>query len=300
MGIITCQNVSKSFKRTKALNGFNATFMENRLTGLIGRNGAGKTTLLKMIVGHGTPEYGRIQVFGENPFNNLKVSANTIFVDDEMVFPAEMKLHEIIKMAGLFYDNWDGELAERLMIYFGLNKGVFHDQLSKGKRSTFNMIFGLSARCPLTVFDEPTTGMDYSVRQDFYRALLKEYINHPRTIILSSHLLNELEGLLEDIILIKNGECLIHESMEDFKAFAVGLTGSKEHIEAHVREEDVFYRKNVGSTQSYVVVRDQFSQDAKADLKESGIQVTKVDAADLSMHLTSETKGGIDDVFKQS
>ncbi|RPF53380.1 ATP-binding cassette domain-containing protein [Aquisalibacillus elongatus] len=299
MSVVTCQNVSKQFGSNSVLKDLNVTIQENSITGLIGRNGAGKTTLLQMLAGMLAPTSGNIRVFEENPIDNLKVSANTIFVDDDLVFSPEMKLYEILSSAEMFYDNWDSEFANRLIRYFGFQTGVFHDNLSKGKASTFNAILGLAARTPLTIFDEPTTGMDYSVRQDFYRALLKDYMNHPRTIIISSHLLNELESILEDIMIIKDGTCIVHEPMEDFKTYAIALSGDYEKIEKVVNESRIIHRRFISSNHAYVVVK-ELSGSEQDCLKQLGVTQTSVEPAELSMYLTNETKGGIDDVFKQS
>ena len=154
-----------------------------------------------MIAGFFRETSGEIEVFSETPFNNLNVSANTIYMDDQMTFPASLNLAELLEEAERFYRNWNAELADGLLDYFSLNPKQLHNKLSKGMKSTFQMIFGLSERCALTIFDEPTSGMDAGVRKDFYRALLKDYIAYPRTIILSSHHLNEIEDLMEDVLL---------------------------------------------------------------------------------------------------
>nr|WP_175614870.1 ABC transporter ATP-binding protein [Piscibacillus halophilus] len=300
MSIVSCQHLDKKYKKQYALKDLTIELEENRIIGLIGRNGAGKTTLLKTLAGQIVPTGGEVKVFGENPFNNLKLSANTIYVDDQMQFSLEMRIHEILVAAEMFYENWNRELADRLIYYFGVDRYDFHDQLSKGMASTFNAILGLASRCPLTIFDEPTTGMDYSVRQDFYRALLKDYIAHPRTIIVSSHLLNELESILEEIVLIKNGKCILHESIEDFKEYAIGLSGDKNVIQSIVDHDVIIHEKELSESQVYIAVANQLSEKDITCLKQQGVQMTSVEAADLSMFLTNDTRGGIDDVFKSS
>ncbi|MBO1910235.1 ABC transporter ATP-binding protein, partial [Microvirga sp. 3-52] len=179
MNVVEFTNVTKVYRTHTVLNEMNFTIKQGVLTGIIGRNGVGKTTLMKLIVGFIEETSGKVEVFSEKPFNNLKVS-----------YP--MTVTDILKECRRFYANWDAGLAERLISYFGFHPNARHAQLSKGKKSTFNAIIGISARCALTIFDEPTTGMDSSVRKDFYRALLKDYIAHPRTILLSSHHIEEI------------------------------------------------------------------------------------------------------------
>ncbi|WP_188208157.1 ATP-binding cassette domain-containing protein [Alkalibacillus aidingensis] len=297
MGVVTCYNVTKMYRRHRAINQLSVNFKEQTITGLIGRNGAGKTSLLKMIAGLTRPTSGDLEVFGEHPFNSLKVSANSIFVDDQMVLPPDLTVSKVLRECQNFYPNWDKVLADRLINYFSISLDVYPDQLSKGKRSTFHAIIGMASRVPLTIFDEPTTGMDYSVRQDFYRALLKDYLEHPRTVILSSHLLNELEDLLEEIILINDGGLKLHESMADLKEYAIGLIGQSSVIWEQINEEQVIYRKNMGSEQSYIVVKNDLSSELKTSLHRSGVQLKPVSPADLCVYITNQSKGGIDDVF---
>ncbi|SHG57714.1 ATP-binding cassette domain-containing protein [Ornithinibacillus halophilus] len=295
MNVIECKQLVKMQRNQKTLDHVNFSIKENTITGLIGRNGAGKTTLLKIIAGYWRKTAGDINVFGVNPFNSLFVSANTIFVDDQMSFSNSLSLLDLLEEAGRFYPNWDMSLAKRLFDYFGFLPNQIHENLSKGKKSTFNMIIGLAAHCPLTIFDEPTTGMDVSVRKDFYRALLKDYLEHPRTIIISSHHLEEVEDLLEDILLIKDGRVHLHLTVDGFKEYAVGLRGNSALIYQLVNEEDVLYTNRVGG--EYVIVKNTFSHQ---QAKRLGLEISPVTPNDLCVYLTNTTKGGIDDVFKTS
>jgi len=300
MNIVDCSGVTKTFGRTTALSNMSFTLAPNKITGLIGRNGAGKTTLLKLIAGYLLPSAGSIRVFSENPFNNIKVSANMIFVDENMVLPASMNLGEILAAASSFYANWDHKLAVGLCTYFNLNPGQYHGKLSKGMRSAFNAILGLAARCPLTIFDEPTTGMDAAVRKDFYRALLKDFMQHPRTIILSSHLLNEIDEILDDILLIKDGEKCLHMPIHELKEYAVGLQGQEETIAEMAGKTEVFYRKKLGKDSMYMAVRNQFTEEELQKARLAGVAISPVAADDLCMYLTARNKGGIDDVFDRN
>jgi ABC-2 type transport system ATP-binding protein len=299
MNVIECSNVSKTFLRKKAFDGMSFSIGENTITGLVGRNGAGKTTLLKLIAGFLKPTSGKLNVFSEDPFNSLTVSANSIFIDDSMVIPSAVPLGEILEEAGRFYPNWDGKLAHRLFDYFSFDPKNYHNRLSKGKTSTFNAIIGIASRCPLTLFDEPTTGMDEAARKDFYRALLKDYIAFPRTIILSSHHLEEIEDILEDILLIQNGKNLIHMPMADLREWAVSLRGNREVVLAAVAGREVIHQKALGQSTLTVVVRNRFSEVELNSLRGKGLEVLPVSTSDLFVYVTNERKGGIDDVFNE-
>lgn len=300
MNVIECNNLTKVYSGIRALNNISFTIEENKITGLIGRNGAGKTTLLKVIAGFYRQTSGEVLVFSERPFNNLKVSQNMIFIDDNLILPTALNLKEILATASTFYPNWDQQFVERLFNYFSLDPKQRHLNLSKGMKSTFNMIIGLAARCPLTIFDEPTTGMDAAVRKDFYRALLKDYLAYPRTIILSSHLLNEIDDLLEDILLIKNGEKFLHISVDEMKQYAIGLSGTEEIIAQSTVGKEILYKKTVGTNSCYVVVKNDYDEAGIEEASGNGIEMTAVDSEDICVYLTNKMKGGIDDVFNRS
>ncbi|SDN27293.1 ABC-2 type transport system ATP-binding protein [Fictibacillus solisalsi] len=298
MNVVEFTNVSKKYGKSNAVSKLSFTLAENKITGLIGRNGAGKTTLLKMMAGYVKPSSGNITVFSKDPFDNLQVSANRIFIDHQMSFSPLLTLKELLITAGRFYANWDSELAWRLFDYFSLNPDQNHAQLSKGMKSTFNMIIGLAAHCPLTIFDEPTSGMDAAVRKDFYRALLKDYLNHPRTIILSSHLVSEIEDLLEDILLINDGEKYLHLSVEELREYAVGVSGNASAIKELAQQHSLIHQKDMGSGRMYAVMKTEgAAKQALDQTRKLGLELTPVAVDDLCMHVTSKSQGGIDSVF---
>jgi ABC-2 type transport system ATP-binding protein len=292
--VIECTGVRKTYFRKPVLNNLTFSIEENTITGLIGRNGAGKTTLLKILAGFIQETSGKVRVFDEGPFNSLFVSTNSIFVDDQMIFPPALQLQEILDVAGSFYPNWDMKLAKGLAKYFDFDPKNYHNRLSKGKTSTFNSIIGLAARCPLTILDEPTTGMDEAVRKDFYRALLKDYLAHPRTIIISSHHLNEIEDLLEDVLLIKDGKKHLHLPISELKEWAIGIKGPTEKVLELTNGEELIYENRIGAGTMYAVVKNNF---ASLEIEKAGLELNPVRASDLCVYLTNDSKGGIDDVF---
>lgn len=299
MSVIEFKNLTKSYKFNTVLNHLNFTIEEGTLTGIIGRNGVGKTTLMKIIIGYIHKTDGDVHVFSEDPFNNLKVSANSILVDDSMSFSDKLSLSELLIEAERFYANWDQQLAQRLFTYFNFHPDLRHHQLSKGKKSTFNAIIGIASHCPLTIFDEPTTGMDTAARQDFYRALLKDYIAHPRTILLSSHHLEEIEDLLENILLIHDGTIRFHGPISDLQEMFVKLIGKKEIIHQQIEDRKVFGHRNEGPMDK-MYVENSFSEDEQSLLISKGIKIVPVSANDAYVILTSSSKGGIDDVFDRT
>lgn len=298
MKVVNCEGLVKKYGRSKALNDLSFQISENKITGLIGRNGAGKTTLLKIMAGFQKQTSGEIKVFNEHPYNSLFASANSILVDEQMAFPIALNLGEVLEAAASFYPKWDGRLARRLFDYFSFRNNQRHSELSKGMKSTFNIIVGLASRCSLTMFDEPTTGMDASVRKDFYRALLKDYIANPRTIIISSHHLEEMEDLLEDILLLKDGEKILHLTVSDLKEYAIGVKGNANALLEWLDDKEVLYKKEIGTSVIYAVIENVYSEKIRQDASKFGFELLPVSSNDICIYLTGKEKGGIDDVFK--
>ncbi|WP_425803461.1 ABC transporter ATP-binding protein [Desulfitobacterium sp. Sab5] len=308
MKVIECENLTKSFGSFKALDGLSFEIEENKITGLIGRNGAGKTTLLKLIAGYLRPTDGELKVFSQHPFNNLSVAGNMIFVDENMAFPESFTLEDIMAEVAPFYPNWDSRLAEGLFDYSNLNPQIRHSRLSKGSKSLFNCIIGIASHCPLTLFDEPTTGMDSAVRKDFYRALLKDYLEYPRTVLLSSHLLNEVEDILEDVLLLKQGRKCLHLPIDELKEWAMGLRGNAQVIRELLKGEEIIHQEEFAKDNVYAVIKRNINSPIVRDLiqegsgkaKQSGVELMPVSIDNLFIYLTEKSKGGIDDVFKRS
>jgi len=300
VNVIECHGLTKAYGNLKAVNDLSVNIQENKITGLIGRNGAGKTTLLKLIAGFLHKTSGEVFVFSERPFNSIKVSANIIFVDDHMMFPPSLNLDEIVDFAGSLYENFDREIAGGLLKYFDLKLAQPHSSLSKGMKSTFNSILGISARCALTIFDEPTTGMDAAIRKDFYRALLKDYMAYPRTMLISSHHLNEIEDLMEDVLLLHEGKERLHMPITDLAELAVGLRGKSHMMEELVKDQEIFHQESLGKDDVYLVVRNNLAGEKLQKARGAGVEISPVSSEDLCVYLTAKTKGGIDHVFDRN
>ena len=297
MKVIQCDNVSKSYKSCNAVKNLSFSIEENSITGLIGRNGAGKTTLLKLLSGFLKSTGGEVKVFNDNPFNNLNASTNTIFIDENMNFSRHLTLDEILRAAKNFYPNFNESMSRRVLEYFTLNINRKHSELSKGMKSTFNMTVGISSHCALTIMDEPTTGMDAAVRKEIYKIVLKDYIENPRTILISSHHLEELEDILEDILLLKEGSMYLHMPVVDLKEYSICFRGNVEAAKTLIKGRKVLYEENFGKDSIYLVIETKnFQEDIYAS-KAINIDAKSVSTNDLCIYLTNPKEGGINYVF---
>lgn len=243
--MIRCEQIAKKYGRHNALQNITCAIEPNKIVGIIGRNGAGKSTLLNLLAGYLQPTSGACHIFGENPFNNIQTAANTILIDDHLRFSTYLTLEKILTMGADCYPYWQGELAFRLLDFAGLDKKARHHELSKGQCATFNLLYGLASRCALTILDEPMNGMDEGIRNDFYRVILKEYIAFPRTILIASHHLQEMESILEEILLLDEGVVSTHTSVDELKQQLISLTGPSDALAPLLMDTIIYAKKRL-------------------------------------------------------
>lgn len=227
---IVLNDVSKRIKKETIIDSISCTFEENRIYGLLGRNGAGKTTLMKLMTGQSLPSAGSILIDGETPFDNPAIQSKICFIKESGNFKAAMKVKDVLKIAPAYFPMLDQDAAMEYLNIFNLPLEKKVSQLSKGMTSALGISIGIASRAPLTIFDEPYIGMDAAARQTFYDLLLDDYTIHPRTIILSTHLIDEVSNLFQDIHLINHGRLALTESVEALKEKTYVLRGSKEAI----------------------------------------------------------------------
>lgn len=295
--VLACNGLIKTYKNKAALNGLTLSIGENKMIGLIGRNGAGKTTFLKTCAGYILPTSGEIKVFGGKPFDNLEVLSNLIFIDEEVQYNSSMKLGEILSMGKMCHKNWDEAFAKKLIKYFDLNEKLKYRKLSRGLKTQFNIIMGLSSRCPLTLMDEPTLGLDVAVRKEFYSIILKDYMENPRTFILSSHLMSELENMLEEMILIHNGKIIFQKPIEELQCYSVLLNGSQEILKPFLDKKQVLNAETFGNSMIAGIVNELTGEET-AYLEQNNVDISRAKIEDVYIWLTKKEKGGGFDEFE--
>lgn len=291
--MITCEKLEKRYGRHTVFSNISFQVDEPKIIGLIGRNGVGKSTLLRMVAGHVKASKGHIEVVDQKPFQNLTVAANTILIEDSMAFPTVFTLKEILHEAKKFYPHFATNLASELLQYAGIYEKNYHYLLSKGQKAVFNLVYGLASRCAITLLDEPMNGMDEVIREDMYRVILKDYIAYPRLIILSSHYLNEMEHLVEDILLIHDGQVELFASVDDVQQMAVKLVGQKVNMEPYLENYKILSQSENGPLFEVIV-------EATSQPLPEHVRMQSLSASDVCKVLTSSKEGTIDDIYRES
>jgi len=288
--IINATGLTKTFGKMAAIDNLDLSISGDAIIGLIGRNGAGKTTLMKMIVGQLDINVGQLEVFGEAPMDNLDVLENIVYTYHNMQYDRALRLKAIIENYDIMFRDFDLEFAMKLLDYFALDPKLKFKNLSQGMASTFNFICGLSCRARLTMFDEPVLGMDVTVRKAAYEVLLREFSEHPRTFIVSSHLLSEIEGVLSDIILIDDGKLVLYENIDALRQKAYRVEGERDAVDTFTNGKNIIYKK--GGLSAETVVYEELTETVGSEAKRQNLTVSAVRAEDICIYLTREDKEG--------
>ena len=271
---ITLDGVTKRFGTVTAVDDLNLEFRQDVITGLLGRNGAGKTVTLSLVTAQERPTTGTIRVFGRNPRENASVLARTCFIRDTQRYPDEYRLEHILRLGPVLYGSWDIGLAHRIAGEFGIPRKRTLKKLSRGQLSAVAVLIATASRAPITIFDEPYLGMDATARTLFYDLLLADYTEHPRTIIISTHLIDEMENLFEDVVLLHAGRVRTTGNIDDFRSRALTLTGSWERVDALLPGRSVLRSTRVGAMSTVIV---ENSPGLATQAKTAGLTVEATD-----------------------
>ena len=249
---ISVSGLTRRYGRQLALNGVTVDFEGASITGLLGRNGAGKTTLMRIIAGHELASAGSVRVFGAEPLENSALLCRMVFIRENQIYP-EFKVRHAIRTASWFYPNWCGELAETLLEEFDLPTDRAIKKLSHGMRSALGIVISLAARAEVTLLDEPNSGLDAVARRRFYDLLLREYAEYPRTVLLSTHLVDEVADLLERVVVIDHGCVVLDACSDDLRGTATRVSGRPLDVEEFVAGRLSWGRATSRSHESVVV-----------------------------------------------
>lgn len=250
---LSCHNLTRKFGDTTALNGVNLCLDEPKIYGLLGRNGAGKTTLLRLITNYIQPTDGSITLDEQNVWENEKAQ-HQIFLVTETSYFAEMNANSLIQLMSEIYPSFDKEQFLSYAKRFELDLNKKYTALSTGYKSVLRAVLSLSVHTPFLFLDEPTLGMDAFHRELFYKLLIESYSESPSCILLSTHLISEVEGLLENVIILDHGKVLIDESSEQLLAQGYCVSGRISDVDDYCSGKNVIGSSVVGGLKTTAVL----------------------------------------------
>ncbi|MFC5470581.1 ABC transporter ATP-binding protein [Cohnella suwonensis] len=283
--IVELEGLTKAYGKTKAVDGVSLKLEEGKIYGLLGRNGAGKTTIMHMITAQLFPTAGKVRVFGQEPYENANVLNRICFIKESQKYPDTFRVVDVLNVSKLFFPNWDAAFAGRLAEEFRLPLKRKVKKLSRGMLSSVGIIVGLASRAPLTFFDEPYLGLDAVARSLFYNRLLEDYAEHPRTIVLSTHLIDEVSQLLEHVIVVDRGRVLLDEEADALRGRASAIAGSLQKLDSFVEGREVIHREPFGGLGTATVMGELGERDRRK-AAELGLEITPVSLQQMIVQLT--------------
>lgn len=216
--VVQMDGVSRRFGTKTALDTISLTVPRGGVFGLIGGNGAGKTTLIKHILGLLKPQAGSVKLFGLNPIDDPVATLGRVgYLSEERDLPNWMRISELLRYTQAFYPNWDERYAEELRTAFDLDRDARVKTLSRGQRARAGLLVALAHRPELLVLDEPSSGLDPVVRRDILGAIIRTIADEGRTVLFSSHLLDEVERVADRIAIIHHGQILLTSTMDEIR-----------------------------------------------------------------------------------
>ena len=283
--IIEADHLGRRYGAVHAVDDVSFSIPENTICGLLGRNGAGKSTLMQLITGQEFPSSGSVRVAGNNPVENAGVLSRVAFVKESQKYPDDFKPRHVFKAAPSFFEHWDAAFAARLIEDFRLPLNTRIKKLSRGQLSSIGVIVGLAARAPITLLDEPYLGLDAVARQLFYDTLIADYAAHPRTILLSTHLIDEVADLLEHVLVIDQGRIIIDAAADDLRGRAMTVVGRASDVDAFVQGRTVLHRDGLGALASVTI--DDVTPHDRAAATAAGLELGTVSLQQLIVRATS-------------
>lgn len=282
MNGLSITNITKRFGDVIALKDINLELQNNKIYGLLGRNGAGKTTLLNTITGRIFPNEGTVTLDGSKVLENDKNLSKIFMISESNYYPENMKVSEGFRWTREFYPTFDESRALDLSKKFGLDMHKKIKSLSTGYSSIFRLITALSVNVPYILLDEPVLGLDANHRDLFYKVLIEIYAENPATFIISTHLIEEVSGIIEDIIIIREGEIIRNESRESLLSKYYCISGSISEVDAFAVGKKVLTTETLGGLKN-AYIEGIPNKNAIPD----SLDISKMDLQKLFIQLTS-------------
>ncbi|HPW41350.1 MAG TPA: ABC transporter ATP-binding protein [Bacillota bacterium] len=286
MKTIQIKGVSKVYGYTKALDKVDITIESDRIYGLLGRNGAGKTTLLNLMTNRIFPTEGEILIDGETVFENDRVLGNIFYMTEKNLYPEDERVRNIYKWIKEFYPSFDVEYAKDLSERFGLDTKKRVKSLSTGYTSIFKAVAALASNADILLLDEPVLGLDANHRDMFYKELISNYSESPKTIIISTHLIEEVASIIEEAIIIKEGKLVLKQSVEELLSGAYMVSGEASKVDKYIQGRKCIGIDSIGSFKSATVLEAVNNKD-EALAEELELEFGKAELQKLFISLTT-------------
>jgi ABC-2 type transport system ATP-binding protein len=291
---VRTEDLTVRFGEAPALDGLDLRLAPGKIHGLLGRNGSGKSTLAAVLAGFRRPSGGSVLIQGgdlgapREPYEDAVVTSRICLIRESGDLVQSAQVRHVLGLARNLRPYWDENLAGELLDKFEVPERKKVQKLSRGKKSALGVVLGLASRAPLTIFDESYLGMDVPSRNMFYDALLADYAEVPRTIVLSTHLVSEVSALLEEVVILDRGKLVTQAPVDSLRGRGASIVGPAAAVDELTAGLTVLAEQKLGGTKSTTVLGD-LDDGLLAKAQDAGLEIGPVGLQELFVHLTEPT-----------
>lgn len=261
--VVQIRGLSRRFRRVEALHNVDFDVHRGKVLGLLGENGAGKTTLIKHLLGALKAKEGTVRVFGHDPVKSPEEVLGRIgYLSEDRDMPGWMRVGELMRYNKAFYPKWDDAFAEELREQFELDPKRRIRHLSRGQKAKAGLLCALAHRPELLILDEPSSGLDASVRQHILAAVIRTVAEEGRTVLFSSHLIDEVERVADEVAIIHQGKLVVRDTVDVVKSthHRLTLAFDTEHKRPPALTGGLSYTPGPGANEWIVVCNGQLDE----------------------------------------
>ena len=286
MSHIEMRHISKHFGKTVALSGVTASISDGKICGLLGRNGAGKTTLLNIITNRIFADQGSVYIDEKPAIENDLIQATIFYMTEKTLYSKETQVKEVFKITQGFYPGFNMDYANALSDRFKLEPKKKISGLSTGYLTILKLVLTLASNAPITIYDEPVLGLDANHRALFYKELILHYNEAPNTVILSTHLIEEVARLLEDVIILREGKMLLSQPVESVLQLAYTVSGDQPSVDRYTSDKKVISHETLGRFKSATIYQNRTAADEEL-MSQLGLDLIPAKLQDVFISLTN-------------
>lgn len=281
------KSVDLNIKKEEILKDINLKFEPGKIYGLLGRNGAGKTTLLSLIATYRKVTDGALTVDGEDPYENERVMPFVDFLHQGDYSEESDSVEDYLKLIMKYKPSFDMEYALSLLGEYGIDIKKKMMDLSQGQQAAVEAVMGLAAMSPVVLFDEVTNGMDAPSREKFYSQVLNAKNREDRVIVLSTHIVSEMDYLFDEVVIIHHGKVLVDEPVDEFLDRGYQVTGNAAEVDEYTVDKQVVQSRTLGPTKA-VSVWGRLSEEEAERMEKRNLTYSVMRLQDLFINMTED------------
>lgn len=284
---VELKNMNYNISKEPILENINLRFEPGKIYGLLGRNGAGKTMLLSLIASYRKVSSGELTIGGENPYEdeNIMPLVNLLHLSDYS--NDHESVRKYLEFRKRYFPEFDLEYAYTLIAEYKISLDKAMNALSKGQTAVIEAVMGLAGMAPIVLFDEVTNGMDAPSREKFYQQVLNAKHREKRIIVLSTHIVSEMDYLFDDVVIIHNGKVLVNEPVDELLESGYEVTGNVEAVQTYTQDKKVLHTRTLGPTKAASILG-HISESDHELLETLNLTYTPVKLQDLFINMTEE------------